>query len=185
MIERRPDPDELLVRVREEEQKASLGKLTIFFGAAPGVGKTYTMLEAARIELTDQKRDVVIGIVETHGRYDTGALLSGLELLPRRKVEHRGSGIEEFDLDAALERKPDLILIDELAHTNASSSRHVKRWQDVQDLLSAGIDVFPTLNVQHLESLNDVVAQITGVVVRETLPDAVLERVDDLELVDI
>src|SRR3981081_2107791 len=143
------------------------------------------MLEAARIELTDQKRDVVIGIAETHGRYDTGALLIGLELLPRRTVEHRGIGIEEFDLDAALERKPDLILIDELAHTNAPSSRHVKRWQDVQDLLSAGIDVFTTLNVQHLESLNDVVAQITGVIVRETVPDRVLEEATEVRLIDL
>jgi two-component system sensor histidine kinase KdpD len=185
MIERRPDPDDLLVRVRDEERRALLGKLTVFFGAAPGVGKTYTMLEAARIELTDQKRDVVIGIVETHGRYDTGALLIGLELLPRRKVEHRGMGIEEFDLDAALERRPDVILIDELAHSNAPGSRHVKRWQDVEELLSAGIDVFTTLNVQHLESLNDVVAQITGVIVRETVPDAVFDKAQEVRVVDL
>jgi two-component system sensor histidine kinase KdpD len=185
MTERRPDPDELLVRVREEEQRASLGKMTIFFGAAPGVGKTYTMLEAARIELSDQKRDVVIGIVETHGRYDTGALLIGLELIPRRKAEHRGIAIEEFDLDAALQRRPQLILIDELAHTNAPGSRHVKRWQDVEELLSAGIDVFATLNVQHLESLNDVVAQITGVIVRETVPDAVFDKAQEVRVVDL
>jgi two-component system, OmpR family, sensor histidine kinase KdpD len=185
VIDRRPDPDELLQRVREEEQKASRGKLTIFFGAAPGVGKTYTMLEAARIELTDQTRDVVVGIVETHGRYDTGALLIGLELLPRRKTEHRGIVIEEFDLEAALARRPDIILIDELAHTNAPGSRHVKRWQDVEDLLQAGINVFTTLNVQHLESLNDVVAQITGVVVRETVPDSVFDKANEVRVVDL
>ena len=134
------------------------------------------MLEAARVEREDQRRDVVVGIVETHGRYDTGALLIGLELLPRRKVEHRGVQLEELDLDAALARRPGLILVDELAHTNAPGSRHAKRWQDVEELLDAGIDVFTTLNVQHLESLNDVVAQITGVIVRETVPDAVFDR---------
>ncbi|HEY4016431.1 MAG TPA: sensor histidine kinase KdpD [Polyangiaceae bacterium] len=185
MSEARPDPDELLARVRDEERTAARGKLTIFFGAAPGVGKTYTMLEAARAELSDQKRDVALGIVETHGRYDTGALLIGLELLARRKVEHRGIAIEELDLDAALARKPSLILIDELAHTNAPGSRHLKRWQDVEELLDAGIDVFTTLNVQHLESLNDVVAQITGVVVRETVPDAVFDKAYEVRVVDL
>jgi two-component system, OmpR family, sensor histidine kinase KdpD len=185
MDEARPDPDELLARVRDEEQRAARGKLTIFFGAAPGVGKTYTMLEAARIELSDQKRDVALGIIETHGRYDTGALLIGLELLPRRKIEHRGIAIEEFDLDGALARRPSLILIDELAHTNGPGSRHVKRWQDVEELLEAGIDVFTTLNVQHLESLNDVVAQITGVVVRETVPDSVFDKADEVRVVDL
>jgi two-component system sensor histidine kinase KdpD len=143
------------------------------------------MLEAARIELTDQKRDVVVGIVETHGLYDTGAQLIGLELLPRRKIEHRGVGIEELDLDAALDRHPDLVLIDQLAHTNAAGSRHVKRWQDVEDLLADGIDVFTTLNVQHLESLNDVVAQITGVVVGETVPDSVFDKADEVRAVDL
>ncbi|HEX8795257.1 MAG TPA: sensor histidine kinase KdpD [Polyangiaceae bacterium] len=185
MALRRPDPDELLARVREEEQASARGKLTIFFGYAPGVGKTYTMLEAARIEAEDQKRDVVIGIAETHGRYDTGSLLIGLELLPRRKVEHRGITLEEFDLDAALARKPQLLLVDELAHTNAPGSRHLKRWQDVQELLDAGIDVFTTMNVQHLESLNDVVAQITGVVVRETVPDAVFDTAYEVRVVDL
>ncbi len=185
IVPRRPDPDELLARVREQERAAARGKLTIFFGAAPGVGKTYTMLEAARIELMDQKRDVVVGIVETHGRYDTGALLMGLELLPRRKIEHRGIDIEELDLDAALKQRPGLILIDELAHTNAPGSRHVKRWQDVEDLLAAGVDVFTTLNVQHLDSLNDVVAQITGIVVRETVPDSVFENADEVRVVDL
>src|SRR5580693_2372202 len=185
MTEKRPDPDELLARVREDEAKAARGKLTIFFGAAPGVGKTYTMLEAARLEAEDQKRDVVIGIAETHGRYDTGSLLIGLELLPRRVVDHRGIKIEEFDLDAALRRKPSLILVDELAHSNASGSRHPKRWQDVEELLNAGIDVFTTLNVQHLESLNDVVGGITGIRVAETLPDTVFDAADEVVLVDL
>ncbi len=185
MTEKRPDPDELLARVREEEAKAARGRLTIFFGAAPGVGKTYTMLEAARLEAEDQKRDVVIGIAETHGRYDTGSLLIGLELLPRRLVDHRGIKIEEFDLDAALRRRPQLILVDELAHSNAAGSRHLKRWQDVEELLDAGIDVFTSLNVQHLESLNDVVAQITGVVVRETVPDAVFDKAYEVRVVDL
>jgi two-component system sensor histidine kinase KdpD len=183
--ERRPDPDELLARVRAEEEASARGKLTIFFGAAPGVGKTYTMLEAARLEVEDQKRDVAIGIVETHGRYDTGSLLIGLELLPRRTVEHRGIELEEFDLDAALKRRPQLLLLDELAHTNAPGSRHLKRWQDVEELLDAGIDVFTTLNVQHLESLNDVVAQITGVIVRETVPDAVFDKAYEVRVVDL
>ncbi len=181
----RPDPDELLARVREEEQTSARGKLTIFFGFAPGVGKTYTMLEAARGEAADQKRDVVVGIVETHGRYDTGSLLIGLELLARRTVEHRGIQIEELDLDAALKRRPQLLLVDELAHTNAPGSRHLKRWQDVDELLGAGIDVFTTLNVQHLESLNDVVAQITGVIVRETVPDAVFDKSAEVRVVDL
>jgi two-component system sensor histidine kinase KdpD len=185
MPDKRPDPDELLARVREEEATAARGKLTIFFGAAPGVGKTYMMLEAARLESEDQKRDVAIGIAETHGRYDTGSLLIGLELLPRRILEHRGIKLEEFDLDGALRRRPQLILVDELAHTNASGSRHTKRWQDVEELLDAGIDVFTTLNVQHLESLNDVVAQISGVVVRETVPDAVFDKAYEVRVVDL
>jgi two-component system sensor histidine kinase KdpD len=184
MSQARVDPDELLRHIVEEERRASRGKLVIFFGAAPGVGKTYAMLEAARTE-RDLKRDVIIGIVETHGRFDTGALIIGLELLPRRKVNHRGVALEEFDLDAALARKPGLILVDELAHTNAPDSRHTKRWQDVEELLEAGIDVYSTLNVQHLESLNDVVAQVTGVVVRETVPDRVLEDAAEVRLIDL
>jgi two-component system sensor histidine kinase KdpD len=183
--DRRPDPDELLARVREEERESGRGKLTIFFGFAPGVGKTYTMLEAARGEVADQKRDMVVGIAETHGRYDTGSLLIGLELLPRKKIEHRGIALEELDLDAALARKPQLLLVDELAHTNAPGSRHLKRWQDVEELLDAGIDVFTTLNVQHLETLNDVVAQVTGVIVRETVPDAVFDRAYEVRVVDL
>ena len=184
MTQARADPDELLRRVAAEERRTRRGKLVIFFGSAPGVGKTYAMLEAARSE-RDLKRDVVIGVVETHGRYDTGALVIGLEMLPRRKVEHRGVIVEELDLDAALARKPGLILIDELAHTNAPGSRHAKRWQDVEELLDAEIDVYATLNVQHIESLNDVVAQVTGVVVRETVPDRVLEEATEVRLIDL
>jgi two-component system sensor histidine kinase KdpD len=183
--DRRPDPDALLQRVREEELSTARGKLTIFFGAAPGVGKTYTMLEAARVELGEHRPDVVVGIVETHGRYDTGSLLIGLEILPRRSIEHRGIRVDEFDLDAALRRKPALILIDELAHTNEDGSRHPKRWQDVEELLASGIDVFTTLNVQHLESLNDVVAQITGVIVRETVPDSVFDNANEVRVIDL
>ncbi|HEX7603598.1 MAG TPA: sensor histidine kinase KdpD, partial [Polyangiaceae bacterium] len=160
------------------------GKLTVFFGAAPGVGKTYSMLEAARTE-RDLRRDVVAGVVEAHGRYDTAALTLGLELLPRRKVEHRGVKLDEFDLDAALARRPGIILVDELAHTNAPGSRHAKRWQDVEELLDAGIDVYTTVNVQHIESLNDVIAQITSVVVRETVPDRVIDEADEIRLVDL
>ncbi len=177
----RPDPDVLLARAQAEEEQARRGKLKVFFGATAGVGKTYAMLEAAR----GLKQDVVVGLVETHGRKETEALLEGLEVLPQREIEHRGIKLREFDLDAALARHPAVILVDELAHTNAPGSRHAKRWQDVEELLSAGIDVHTTVNVQHLESLNDLVGQITGVVVRETVPDSVLERADQVELVDL
>ncbi len=180
----RPDPDALLAQVQAEEIRASRAHLKIFFGASPGVGKTYTMLEAARRAVADGT-DVVIGIVETHGRSETAALVHGLPVLPRRIIDHRGVKLDELDVDAALARRPALILVDELAHTNAPGSRHVKRWQDVIDLLDAGIDVWSTLNVQHVESLGDVIHQITGVKVRETIPDAVLERADELELVDL
>ena len=185
LADHRPNPDELLKRVEAEEQRAKRGKLTIFFGAAPGVGKTYTMLEIARAEMEREKRDVVVGIVETHGRYETGALTLGLELLPRRKLGYRGVELEELDLDAALARRPDVLLVDELAHTNAEGCRHAKRWQDVEELLDAGIDVFTTLNVQHVESLNDVIAKITGVIVRETVPDSILEGAAAIKLVDL
>ncbi len=180
----RPDPDALLARVKAEEQREKRARLKIFFGASPGVGKTYAMLEAAR-RAKDDGQDVVIGVVETHGRAETTALLQGLDLVPRRAVLHRGMKLDELDLDAALTRKPEVILVDELAHTNAPGGRHAKRWQDVLDLLEAGIDVWTTLNVQHVESLGDVIQQITGVKVRETVPDAVLERADDIELVDL
>ncbi len=184
MSDGRPSPEEFLERARSEQEMEGHGRLKIFFGAAPGVGKTFAMLEAAR----QQQRagaDVVAGVVETHGRPETTALLTGLEVLPRRRIAHRGITLEEFDLDAALDRRPQLLLVDELAHTNAPGSRHRKRWQDVRELVAAGIDVYTTLNVQHLESLNDVVAQITGVVVRETLPDFVLSEADEIELVDL
>jgi two-component system sensor histidine kinase KdpD len=180
----RPDPDQLLARVRQESARSGRGRLKVFFGAAPGVGKTYAMLEAARA-LRAEGTDVVAGVVETHGRAETERLLEGLEVLPRRRIEYRGVTLGEFDLDAALARRPAVILVDELAHTNAPGSRHTKRWQDVEELLAAGITVFSTLNVQHIESLNDVVAQITGVVMRETVPDAVFERTDEVELVDV
>src|SRR5437879_4714675 len=184
MPDRRPDPDELLVRVREQEARRTRGKLKVFFGAAAGVGKTYAMLEAARAQRAAGV-DVVAGVVETHHRAETEALLAGVEMLPRRRVEYRGSTLEEFDLDAALARRPALLLVDELAHTNAPETRHPKRYQDVLELLEAGIDVYTTLNVQHLESLNDLVAKITGVVVRETVPDSMLDQADDVELVDL
>ncbi len=184
MDDARPDPDLLLARVRDEEARASRARLKIFFGFAPGVGKTFDMLRSAG-RLVAQGTDVVVGCVETHGRAETAALLGPLEVLPRRTVEYRGTRLDELDLDGALARRPAVLLVDELAHTNAPGGRHAKRWQDVLDLLDAGIDVHTTLNVQHVESLVDVVAQISGVRVRETVPDAVLERADEIELVDI
>jgi len=180
----RPDPDALLARVKDEEARRRRGKLKVFFGAAAGVGKTYAMLEAAREQRADDF-DVVIGYVELHGRAETEALLQGFEILPRRAVEYRSTTLQEFDLDAAVTRKPALILVDELAHTNAPGCRHAKRWQDVIELLDAGIDVYTTVNIQHVESLNDVVAKITGVVMRETVPDSVFEQADEVELIDL
>ncbi len=184
MSEQRPDPEALLARVKEEEARARRGKLKVFFGAAAGVGKTYAMLEAAREQRADGV-DIVVGYVETHRRAETEALLAGLEILPRRAVEYRGATLPEFDLDAALQRRPAVILVDELAHTNAPGSRHAKRWQDVVELLDVGIDVYTTVNVQHIESLNDLVAKITGVVMRETVPDSVFEQADEVELIDL
>ncbi len=184
MEERRPDPDLILNRIRQETERDREGQLKIFFGAAPGVGKTYAMLEAAQRKRAEGV-DVVVGLVETHKRKETEALLAGLEIIPRRPVEYRGTVLTEFDLDAALKRKPAIILVDELAHTNAPGSRHKKRWQDVYELLGAGINVYTTMNVQHLESLNDVVTQITGINVRETVPDFLLDRADEIELVDL
>ena len=180
----RPDPDQLLKTVQELEARQGRAKLKIFFGMAPGVGKTYTMLRDAS-HFKDAGVDVVIGVVETHGRADTARHTEGFERIPMKTMPYRGTFLEEFDLDAALARKPQLILVDELAHSNIQGSRHQKRWQDVMDLLEAGIDVTTTVNVQHLESYKDVVAQITGVVVRETIPDTVLQRADEMELVDI
>jgi two-component system sensor histidine kinase KdpD len=182
--ERRPDPDALLALAQAEEEKARRGQLKLFFGAAPGVGKTFSMLQKAQ-ELRRRGVDVVVGWVETHGRKETEALLAGLERIPPKILEYRGTRLEEFDLDAALARRPEVLLVDELAHTNAPGARHAKRWQDVEELLIAGITVYTTVNVQHVESLNDVVAQITDVSVQETVPDAIFERADTVELVDL
>jgi len=178
--ERRPSPDALL----DDAMRERRGRLRVFLGAAPGVGKTYAMLEAAR-RLKAEGIDVVVGVVETHGRTETAALLEGLEVIPRRIVEYRGRTLDEMDLDAALARRPKVVLVDELAHTNAPGSRHAKRHTDVEELLAAGVDVLTTLNVQHLESLNDVVARITRIRVRETVPDRVLEMADEVEVIDI
>ena len=180
----RPDPDALLAEIQQGEKKAARGKLKVFFGAAPGVGKTYAMLEEGRARAAEGM-DVLVGYAEPHARPETEGLLLGMELLPYKFVDYRNVRLKEFDLDAALKRHPAVILVDELAHTNAPGMRHPKRYQDVQELLDAGIDVYTTVNVQHLESLNDVIERITGVKVRETLPDSVLEQADEVELVDI
>ena len=178
--DRRPDPDALLALADKDRR----GKLTVFLGAAPGVGKTYAMLSRAK-RLKADGVDLVVGLVETHGRGETAALLDGLEILPRRRVAHRGRMLEEFDLDAALERRPRIVIVDELAHSNPEDSRHPKRHQDIEELVAAGIDVWTALNIQHLESLADLVAQITGVTVRERVPDIVLKRADEVLLVDL
>lgn len=180
----RPDPDVLLAQMQAREERAARGKLRIYFGASAGVGKTYAMLNAAR-KLVAEGKQVLVGIVETHGRADTQSALDGLELLPLKQITYRDKSLAEFDIDAALERHPPLILIDELAHSNAPGSRHPKRWQDVEELLDAGIDVFTTLNVQHLESLNDVVGGITSIRVAETLPDSVFDKAEEVVLVDL
>ncbi|MBL0180226.1 MAG: hypothetical protein IPP98_14075 [Gemmatimonadetes bacterium] len=180
----RPDPDALLARVQQDVARAGRGRLKIFLGASPGVGKTFAMLEAAQAAHA-AGIDVVVGVVETHGRRETAERLEGLEQLPRHPVAHRGVVLEEFDLDGAIARRPAILLLDELAHTNAPGSRHAKRWQDVREVLAAGIDVHTTLNIQHIESLNDIVAQITGVTVRETVPDSLLDDAAELELVDV
>ncbi len=183
MSERRPNPDAILAALQRDEAKLRRGKLKVFLGMSAGVGKTYAMLEAARRELTSG-RDIVIGYLETHGRKETDALAEGLPLIPRRSVEYRGIQLSEFDLDAVLARKPQLILVDEFAHTNAPESRHPKRYQDVQELLDAGIDVLTTLNVQHVESRAEAVRQITGVTIQETVPDTALTDAE-FELVDL
>ncbi|HKD26445.1 MAG TPA: sensor histidine kinase KdpD [Xanthobacteraceae bacterium] len=180
--EQRPSPEALLEAARREERR--VGKLRIFVGAAPGVGKTYEMLQSARARRKDGY-DVVVGVVETHGRKETEALLEGLETVPRERVVYRGQLLEEMNLDAIIARHPQIVLVDELAHTNAPGSRHPKRYLDVEELLSQGIDVYTTVNIQHIESLNDVVAQITHVRVRETVPDSVFDRADAVELVDL
>ncbi|HWJ34399.1 MAG TPA: two-component system sensor histidine kinase KdpD [Steroidobacteraceae bacterium] len=182
--EHRPDPDSLLAMVNRQETKARRGKLRIYFGSSAGVGKTFAMLLAAR-KLRSENAAVLVGVVETHGRSETAALLEGLEVLPLKTVSYRGRELADFDLDVALARRPALILVDELAHSNAQGARHPKRWQDVDELLAAGIDVFTTLNVQHLESLNDVVGGITNVRVWETVPDTIFDAADEVVLVDI
>lgn len=182
--DQRPNPDMLLAHVQAQERRATRGKLRIYFGASAGVGKTYAMLTAARKLIADG-RQVLVGVIETHGREETAALLHGLDVLPLRNIPYRDKVLSEFDIDAALERHPPLILMDELAHSNASGSRHPKRWQDVEELLDAGIDVYTTVNVQHLESLNDVVGSITGIRVAETVPDTVFDEADEVVLVDI
>jgi len=182
--QQRPNPDELLARIQTEERLQARGRLKIFLGYAAGVGKTYAMLEAAH-QRKAEGVDLVVACVDTHGRAETEAMLQGLEVIPRRQVEYRGTSLTEMDVDAVLARRPQLALVDELAHTAAPGSRHAKRYHDVQDLLNAGISVYTTLNVQHLESLNDVIAQITGVVVRETIPDLVVDDATDIELVDL
>jgi len=180
----RPDPDELLAAMSHEEDKTKRGKLKIFFGMCAGVGKTYSMLKSARIE-KDKGMDIAIGYIETHGRKETEELITGFEIITRKCIEYKSASVEEMDLDAIIARKPHIVLVDELAHTNAPGSRHNKRFQDVLELLENGINVYTTLNVQHLESRSGTVAQITGIIVRETLPDFVFENADDVELVDL
>src|ERR1700693_5411102 len=180
----RPDPDEILARMKREEAAAGRGRLKIFFGMSPGVGKTYAMLQAAQQKL-QQGTEVVIGVVETHGRKETEALLEGLPIMPRLQLEYRGTKLNEMDLDAILTWHPGLAVVDELAHANAPGSRHPKRYQDVLEMLDAGIDVYTTLNVQHVASRSDTVRQISGITVSETVPDTVLDLADEIVLVDL
>ncbi len=176
----RPNPDALL----RQAGQGGRGRLKIFLGAAPGVGKTYEMLLTAQAKRREGV-DVAVAVVETHGRKETEALLEGLEVIPRRESDYRGRLTEEMDLDAVLARRPGLVLVDELAHTNAPGSRHPKRYLDVEELLAAGMDIYTTLNIQHVESLNDIVAQITRVRVRETVPDSVIDAADEVEVIDL
>src|SRR5438876_1194882 len=180
--DQRPSPEALLEAARREEHRS--GRLKIFVGAAPGVGKTYEMLQQARARKRDGY-DIIVGVVETHGRKETQALLEGFEVVPRKRLEYRGQSLDEMDLDAIIARHPQIVLVDELARTNAPGSRHPKRYLDVEELLRHGIDVYSTVNIQHIESLNDVVAQITHVRVRETVPDSVFDRADAIELIDL
>lgn len=184
MPTQRPNPEELLQRVQQEEKAAKRGKLKIYLGAAPGVGKTYSMLQDA-IEKLSQGLDIVVGVVESHGRKEIESLLNHFEILPEKAVEYRDRQLHEFDLDAALQRQPSLLLIDEMAHTNVPGLRHDKRWQDIKELLDRGLDVSTTLNVQHIESLNDIIRQITGITVKETVPNSMLEMAHTIELVDL
>lgn len=180
----RPNPDELLASIKKQEEKSLHGKLKIFFGMCAGVGKTYAMLQAGQLEKS-KGVDIVIGIVETHGRKETIAQISNLEQIQRKKYDYKSTKVEEMDLDAIIARKPKLVLVDELAHTNAPGSRHAKRYQDVIELLDNGIDVYTTVNVQHIESRADTVAQITGIIIRETVPDEFFEKADEIELIDL
>jgi two-component system sensor histidine kinase KdpD len=181
---RRPDPDQLLAQIKEEEKHQKRGKLKIFLGYVAGVGKTFSMLEAAH-QRKNEGMDVIVGYVETHGREETEALVNDLEVLPRRQIEYRGVGLWDMDLDSILTRHPQLVLVDELAHTNAPGLRHPKRYQDVEELLDAGINVYTTVNIQHLDSLKDIIQQITGVVVRETVPDRIIDEAYEIELIDL
>lgn len=181
---KRPTPEAMLELAKKEEAQKLRGRLTIYFGAAPGVGKTYAMLADARLRRQDG-RDIVVGYVDTHGRAETEALLEGLEIIPPQHIEYKGMQLREVDLELIIKRKPEIVLVDELAHTNAPGSRHAKRHQDVEELLNAGIDVYTTLNVQHLESLNDIVYQIIGIRVRETVPDTVLQTAEEIKLIDL
>ncbi|MFZ2277526.1 MAG: sensor histidine kinase KdpD [Prosthecobacter sp.] len=180
----RPDPDALLAQMRLADAVSKSGRLHIFLGMCPGVGKTYAMLQTAR-QRVKEGVDVLVGIVETHGRSETAVLLEGMRLLPRKKLEHRGFTLEEFDIDAVLAQRPQLVLVDELAHTNAPGSRHAKRYQDVLELIDSGIDVYTTLNVQHIESQVDIVRQISGVVISETVPDSILDVAHEIQLIDL
>ncbi len=180
----RPDPDELLASLKLEEEKSKRGKLKIFFGMCAGVGKTFAMLQAARTEKL-KRCDIIVGFVETHNRKETAELLNGLEIIPRREYSYKSTTLQEMDLDSIISRKPQIVLVDELAHTNSPGSRHAKRYQDVQEILDNGINVYTTVNVQHIESRSETVAQITGIVVRETIPDEIFESADEVEVIDL
>jgi two-component system sensor histidine kinase KdpD len=184
IIDKRPDPDELLASLKLEDEKSKRGKLKIFFGMCAGVGKTYTMLQTAQAEKL-KGNDIIIGYVETHNRKETAELVEGFELIPRKTYQYKTTTVNEMDLDAIIARKPRVVLVDELAHTNAPGSRHTKRFQDVQEILESGISVYTTLNVQHLESRSDTVAQITGIIIRETVPDEVFENAEEIEVIDL
>jgi two-component system sensor histidine kinase KdpD len=180
----RPDPEALLRMIKSEEKKVNRGKLKLFLGYSAGVGKTYTMLSDAHLAKRAGKR-VIIGYAETHGRMETDLLLNGLDMIPPRELEHAGIKIKEMDIDTIILKRPDVAIVDELAHTNAPGSRHLKRYQDVLELLDNGIDVYSTMNIQHLESLNDIIKQITGVQVRETVPDSIIDEATEIKIVDL
>ena len=184
MDEDNPNPEDLLKKIMQEEGQLNKGKLKVFLGMAAGVGKTYAMLEAAN-KLQQEGVDVVVGVVATHGRQETARLLEGLEVIPEKTITYKEATFEEFDIDTVLQRKPQVVLVDELAHSNVPGSRHLKRWQDVVEILDHGIDVYTTLNVQHIESLKDLVEGITGITIRETVPDQVIDQATQIELIDL